>query len=98
MCADRPAAGGSLRYKGQRARPIQQVAGRSDQTVEPGHHLHVAGIELVGQAAELAAITEKKAGFRSLGDSWAGAARGQSVREIARRYNVSASTISRLTG
>src|SRR6267142_1126774 len=68
----------------------------------------------------LAAITAKKAGFRSLGDTWADTttSRGrlkltdhqrreaikrrergdESLTEIGRSYNVSAATISRLTG
>ena len=57
----------------------------------------------------LAAITDRKAGFRSLGDTWADTTTphqrkeilrrkesGEAVREIARSYNVHNSTISRL--
>jgi DNA invertase Pin-like site-specific DNA recombinase len=47
--------------------------------LEPRHHQHVADVELVDRLARsrrdllntLAAITGKKAGFRSLGDTWA---------------------------
>jgi DNA invertase Pin-like site-specific DNA recombinase len=46
----------------------------------------------------LAAITDKKAGFRSLGDTWADTGQGdETLADIGRRYNVSPATISRLT-
>ena len=55
----------------------------------------------------LAAITAKKAGFRSLGDTWADTGhrkreaikrrkQGETLADIGRSYNVSPATISRL--
>ena len=35
---------------------VQQVAGRAGQAVEPRHHQHVIGVELVERAAELGAV------------------------------------------
>ena len=41
---------------GDRGEDVQQVAGRARQAVEPRHHQHVAGVELVERAAALAAV------------------------------------------
>jgi DNA invertase Pin-like site-specific DNA recombinase len=67
---------------------------------EPGDVLTVTRLDRLARSTRdllntLAAITGKKAGFKSIGDAWADRD-GEPVREIARSYNVSHSTISRL--
>ena len=51
--AERPETGFLL---GGRREGVQEVAGGSGQAVEPRHHQHIAGIELVDQAAKLSRI------------------------------------------
>jgi hypothetical protein len=42
---------------GDRGERVQQVARRSREPVEPRHHQHVAGVELVEDAAKLGALS-----------------------------------------
>ncbi len=41
---------------GDRGEGVQQISGRARQTVKPGHHQHITGLELVERFAELAAV------------------------------------------
>jgi hypothetical protein len=51
---------------GDRRQDVEKVARRSRQAVEPRHHEHVAGVELVEDAAKLDAIGLRAAGHLAL--------------------------------
>ena len=41
---------------GDRGEGVQEIPGRACQPVEPGHHQHIAGVDLLERLAQLAAV------------------------------------------